>query len=284
MSLKSVETNDSFAPFPAGNNIRITIAGLATCKFEPDTTRASLIHFLKHVPLHELRVTVRRKAINSPNFEIVLPETRIPQNSDNISVVGSTMGPQPNYEHPPQAGEFPLDSLLNLSESHRTRFTRNSTRAIEMRLSHCSFYIKELTEYPYFVFADGFPTSPLSPKKLGKVLAAYMNVTGTTGTISINVDGSQFFQRPIVDQDITYEYEIEFTNHCEAARPACERVVGNLGLDVRFLYDILRPPKNILEKIMLLKVTFPAENNQVVLTPDVAACLPGSTEPCDNCG
>jgi hypothetical protein len=279
MSLKSDLMEDAFPVFPAGNNIRITIAGLAVCKFEPDTTRNTLIHFLNHVPLHELRVTIRRKAINSTNVEIVLPETEIHRNSDIISVAGIIMGNQPNYKHPPQAREFPLDELLNISDTHRTRFTRNSARAIEMRLSHCAFYIKELTDDLYYVFADGLPTS-ISPKKLGKVLAAYMNVTER---IFIDVDGERFFERLIEDEGVRYEYEIEFTNHCEAARPACEAVTGNLGTDVRFLYDIIRPPKNNFEKILLLRVGFPTDTNPLIITPDVAACLPGTTEPCDNC-
>lgn len=283
MSLRSEKMDDSFVLFPAGNNVRITVAGLATCHFNPDTSMPSLIHFLNHVPLHELRVTVRRKAVNSPNFEIVLPETTIPRNSDSISVVGSNMGAQPNYEHPPQAGEFPLNNLLNLSNLHETRFTRNSENAIEMRLSHCSFYTKELTDDLYYVLAEGGPTSPF-PQKLGKVLGAYMNVTGTIYIIIDEDDEEPFFEGLIVDEGITYEYEIEFTNHCEATRPACVAVSTRIGADVRFLYDILRPPKNILEKILLLKVTFNADNNLISMTPDVAACLSGTVEPCDNCG
>jgi hypothetical protein len=275
MSLKSERMDDSFALFPAGNNVRITIAGLAVCKFEPDTTRDTLIHFLNHVPLHELRVMVRRKLIDSTNWETIFPKTEIPRNSASILVTGTTFGDQPNYEHRPQGGEFPLNHLLNISDSHKKRFTRNSKEAIEMRLNHCAFYIKELTEHPYYVFADVIPTSE-SPKKLGKVLAAYTKISGT---LSIIVDEGPFFQHLIND---TYEYEIEFTNHCEENPTACERVIGNLGSDVRFLYDILKPPKNILQKIMLFKVTL-GTDNRIILTPDVAACLPGTTEPCTDC-
>lgn len=279
MSLKSEKINDSFYLFPANNNVRITITGLAVCEFNSNTSIPSLIHFLSHVKHHELRVTIRRKPANSSNFETVLPMYTIDKNSSNISVFGSSMEIQPNYQHTPQTGEFPLNKLLHLSELHNTRFKRNTKKSILMSLSHCSFYTKDITKELYYVI-NLLPTTE-SPQPLGKVLGAYMNASGT---INIEIDGRSIFQRLIVDQGIKYEYEIEFTNHCEEDKPACEAVVGSIETDLKFLYDIIKPPKNILQRIKLFKVEIPVGSPDLVtMSPNVAACLPAITEPCDGC-
>lgn len=281
MSLKSEQVEKPFAAFPNGNNLRITVAGLAVCRFTENTTQPSHIHFLNHVDEHELRVTVRRKAISSTQYETVLAETPVPVNPrrpNDISVAGTFVHPQASYIHTPQTGEFPLLTLLHLSNLHRTRFNRNPKETTDLNLSNCSFYMKELTDDPYVILVEGTRLEP--PEQIGKILAGYMRLRGNDGdTVFIDVNRQRFFESPIVESGNTYEYEIEFTNHCEAIDPeVCKAVIGNLGSDVRFLYDILTPSKSAFRKIMLFKISFDADD-RMIFTPDVAACLPGTTEP-----
>jgi hypothetical protein len=276
MSLKSEQENDALLPFPNGNNVRITIGGLATCQFTPDTSRPSLFHFVPTARLHKLMVVVKRRNTTTGNVETVLQETPINYRANNISVFGDTMTNPGNYQHTPQAGEFHLNELLHLSNRHNVRFTRNTRPVPTLRLDHCSYYVKSLTYDSYFVFVLENPGSLQLPKKIGEVLGAYMTASGN---IHLEVDGRSLYQGLITDQAINYEYEIAFTNHCNELPEICKNALGGSGSDVKFLYDILNPPKPDVTKIMLLKMKIDIGTQHVGMTPNVVACLPGTTEP-----
>lgn len=284
MSINLNSVTDNLEPFPQGKNVRITIAGLAVCEFKEDTSVPSVIHFLRHVPYHKLKVNIRRRRVGSSSVQNFFSD-EIPNSAKGIEIIPSSSTRPATYIHTPENGEFHLNETINLSNVHKTRFRRNPSRAVTMNLSNCAFYTKSRTEDKYiaFIMDDIQPT--YTPAQLGEVIGAYMNVSGTIRVNKVEANGNVTLLKecPIIDGSNQYEYEIEFTNHCESVDAEdCELAIGGRGSDIRFLYDILSPPKSDVSKIMLLKIELNKEGF-ILMTPNVAACLPAPIEPCESC-
>ena len=284
MSIRSNEIEENLAPFPQGKNVRITIAGLAVCEFKEDTRIPSVIHFLRHVPHHKLKINVRRRQVGSASTQDFFSD-EIPNSAKGIEIIPSSSTRPATHIHNPQNDEFELDETINLSNTHKTRFRRNPNRAITMNLSNRAFYTKRKTRDKYIAFIIDDIQPSYTPTEIGEIIGAYMNVSGIIRINKVEANGNVTLLKecPIIDGGNPYEYEIEFTNHCESIDTEdCELAIGGRGSDVRFLYDIETPPKSDVSKVILLKVELDEIGN-LVITPNVAACLPAPVEPCDSC-
>lgn len=263
--------------FPNGKNVRVKIEGLGVCQFDDNTLlpeTLSKCHFLQHVNLHKLKFSIVR-IDQSGATTIIKPVTDIDGSKKTITITGNDIEKPPSYIHQPQAGEFALDKLLNLSELHKEQFKPvNLHPTTEMTIKNCSFYTYKTTSKKYAVKLKGKVIKPKDD--LCEILGGYLNCI--SGNIDIDIPGVYTDSLPIKKDGDSYKYEIAFSNHCQGSDQQClQALSGGGGADVKFLYDIIKPPKKDDEKMELEEEITDAE------TINVAACLPASIEPCNGC-
>jgi hypothetical protein len=275
-----LDANDWFeqhVQFPNDKNVRVSIAGLATCEFSEYETQPSIINFLRHVPHHALKMRIKKRnrqgdLISDTQFQLV-------GITENFSIRGTEASPT-DYIY--EAGQFPISTLINLSEFHKEQFFKTprpsdlpTPEPTHLTLHDCAFYVSKLTDYKYEIKLGNIVKSP--PIKHGEILSGYINVTGES--LLILGDISQKLNMKENGQSFTYE--IMFMNLC-IDEVACRREMGSDGSDVKYLYDILRPQKNANKKLKLYKVTKDHKGKEIK-SGNVAACLPGGTKPCSSC-
>ncbi|HEY0462542.1 MAG TPA: hypothetical protein VGC97_25640 [Pyrinomonadaceae bacterium] len=266
--------------FPTGKNIRVKIEGLAVCQFDDsdDTTSPtqSICHFLQGITEHKLKFSIVR--VNPDGTKTIIQDvTDITEDIGSITIGGNHLKRPANYIYEPQlSGEHELERLLNLSKIHKEQFiVANSAETTKMTLKNCSFYTFQKTSKSFKVTLKG----------IGKKFANLCEVIGgyiecQSRTIDIDIPGIYTDRLAISENGNSYKYEIAFTNHCHGTTAQCFGTT--LGADVKFLYRILTPPKGDADKIVLEQLRL-NEFGKRAFSADVAACLPGSTEPCDTC-
>lgn len=263
--------------FPKGKNVRIKIEGLAVCRFDDNTSlpeTQSKCNFLQHIDYHILKFSIVR-IDPSGTVTIIKPVTDIGADTKTVTITGKDLDRPASYIHQPQAGEFDLDKLLNLSELHKEQFKPvNLHPTTEISIKNCSFYTYKTTGKNYIVKLNNAEIKPAG--NLCEIIGGYLNCS--SGTVDIDIPEAYSAKLPVEENGISYKYEIAFSNHCHGTTQQCLQALGSHGgSDVKFLYDILEPSKKDNEKIELVEDGIQTE------TINVAACLPVETEPCAGC-
>ena len=259
-------------PFPKDADIRITIAGLAYCQLKPEESK---INFLSHVPHHKLDLTIieRRRDSKTPTFKL---ETQVNINQTVFINADNSITPA-GIE---VKGNFPLSEIINISQLHTggkkiIKYKKNIPAdcvPIKMTVNDCGFYTAKKTIND-FEITDGVVSET---KKIGYVMGGKIECR-TGGNINIEVKGANSLkiERPMIDADGEFVYDIILDNHC-VDTTKCEAEFGGDG-DFKYYYDVLEDPDDPKRQFTLKKVSTPG--NIQIEGVDVAACNVIITEP-----
>jgi hypothetical protein len=280
MSIEAIPENT--LGFPNGFNVRIAIAGLATCKFASPT---STIRFLRHVDKHRLELKVKRiPATGVPKYD---PPYLIEKSFKTISIDGAEQ--VVGYEHQNLGpSEFKLKRIVNLPRLHGHTLKDKSGSPFDeltiMSITHCLFYTRDLTKLDHVIVKNHVSTGRKA--KFGEILGGYMKI-GANKEVKITIPGliGSPIRLPENESGVKYTYEIEFNNSCfEADNKPCPYTFPT---DFLRIYDVLQDDVDPKDKFDLLReLTQEEESNTSkkkgrpsITSTDTGACLPVVEDP-----
>lgn len=260
MSLQLTEfENLQIDPFPADKNVRVTITGLALCKF---SAAPPIFRFLRHVPHHELLmkiIQVRNDMTNPKTITVKIEPTQ------NVEVSGTHMTAVNDPVHQP------VTQAQNLSHLVKMRSDLHGNKPLEdralptpppsfLKINNCAFYTHKLTDDSFYFEDESRGRKP--SQKYCQVLGGYMSYSGD---LIISPENSVPLTFPLNG----FFYEIQFCNSCDTT-PECREEE-----DFGYFYDIVQERGNPGRKFKMIKVS----KDITITSTGTGACLPG----CEDC-
>jgi hypothetical protein len=276
-------------PFPRGAKVRITIAGLAFCSLNVETSN---INFLRHVPSHELLMVVIKRVRKSG----ACYPTQIYEMKDNTDITLRLEGTAAPNRIKGQ-GDYPLENMMNLRDIHGGPLETFASTGIAaptlLSITHCSFHTKMI--HPTIFKLVENPAAAEKPLGyIGYVLGGKISSPQSNPAARLLIENTALpqgrFEFPGSTGTTEIVYDVIFNNHC-TDKDICEAQVtdaaGKKGMDFKFYYDVLRQTSNTARKFELVNVP----NSESKLTEplgeptppasggEVAACNPIIIEP-----
>ncbi len=247
----SIQTFDELVtekkPFPDDKNVRVLIAGLAFCKF---TSPISTIEFLRHVPHHQLLMTISQMKRDGEGYNETLT-VKIDE-KQNVEILGALENKTDND----------VGDIVGMKTIHGCRIERKDSsklpakRPTFLRLENCNFFTYKPTKDAY-IFDDRIATRR-NAKKYCEILGGYMFFSDD---LTILIENS--FPLVFSTKD-NFLYEIKFTNSCDTTPMCAEKE------DFVYMYDIVQESNNPHRKFEMI------QDNKTIRT---GACLPV----CEDC-
>lgn len=273
------EILDTNLIFPVDYNVRLSIAGLAICKF---TTAGSTIRFLRHVENHQLKMTVIKKLSNQ-----IVEEVNYTLRKQAGPITFSGADQLSGYEYKPKSyseGKYDLKMMLDLHFLHGHKLDPNPSPPSSpdsptvMNINNCLFYTASLTEDKFDLKKN--ESLIQTRKRFGEVLGGYMKVTDAL-TINIpNLFPSETLILPMKDGSEIYKYEIQFNNSCfdEKGKP-CSEQESSENTDFLRIYDLLIDSREPIDKFDLKPIKSDELSEVERKSINTGACLPVVEEP-----
>ncbi len=263
-------------PFPAGVKVRISITGLAFASLARDR---STINFLRHVPNHELRMTVVERNLRTATDRNL--GTFI-LNAAPAAITVNPVNPVPTRIKDDIAmPSLPdLEKMINLRASHGgiidPRSPAPATAPSTLTLTNCTFYTLNYFGRDCFELIDLGPSGNRIRNELGFILGASLRATRdaeTTITFS-SATGSLTQPLPGTSGGDELVYDIIFNNNCNNLPLCSADVVHTGGTDFALYYQVLQERADPSRTYILRKL----RNCRGVLgkqiLSDIAACNP----------
>jgi hypothetical protein len=253
MSLQLIEfENRQIEPFPPGKNVRVTITGLALCKF---SAAPPIFRVLRHVEHHEFLMRIIQADSNGTIQKSITVKIEPDQ---DVEISGTTMA---------VAGGHDLSRLVKMrSFLHGNRPLEDRPLPTPppslLKVNNCAFYTHKLTDDRfYFEDENGRQTQP---KQYCQVLGGYMSYSGN---LIISPENSFPFTLPLNG----FLYEIQFNNSCDTT-PSCKDEE-----DFSCYYQVVQERGNPNKKFKMKKE--PKTKGKGKESIGTGACLP----PCEDC-
>lgn len=254
MSLQLIEfKNGKIEPFPAGKNVRVTITGLALCKF---SANPPIFRFLRHVEHHEFLMRIIQA---DSNLNIQKSITIKIEPDQDVEISATAMA---------AAGRHDLSRLVKMRS-----FLHGNSPLVDrqplptpppsfLKVNNCAFYTHKLTDDSfYFEDESGGQTRE---EQYCQVLGGYMSYSGD---LIISLENSFPLTYPLN----SFFYEIQFNNSCDTT-PECKDEE-----DFSCYYDVVQERGNPHKKFKMKKKR--KGKIPTATATGTGACLP----PCEDC-